>query len=619
VNTTSAFWRSLVALALAIVAGCAAIEQPPAPPAVTAQAEALFAAGDYLGAASAYQELLASPPADPPTAVLKVRLAEALLLAEDYRGARLALAEIDSADPTLLFEARILLARIALAERRPSDALAVLSEPPHEHAAIDLLAAYHGLRGQALHLLGNHIESAREYMLRESYLTDADMIRENQLAIWQSLAMLTVRGLQQLRTAPPPDILSGWMELVEIAKAYQLQPMQLQEQLDLWRQRYPAHPAMADILSVLQARRQEDLLYPQQIGLLLPLGGKYAKAAEAVRDGFLAAYFAHAPRAQQSIRVYDVGSDPTNVLSVYQRAVSEGAELIVGPLDKDAVNILAQQPALPVPTLALNTTDTLFEPPDALFQFSLSPEDEARQVAERTWLDGYVYAAALVPSGAWGERMLSAFQERWQALGGELVDQRSYNPQLNDFSGSIRALLNVDSSDRRHRELEQLFNRNVEFTARRRQDIDFVFLAAYPRQARLIRPQLKFYHAADVPVYATSHVFTGSIDQELDRDLDGVAFADMPWVLAEESSHQGLRVQLEDYITRTGRGLQRLYALGIDAFNVIAALNPLKNYAYERFDGETGSLSMGPSNRLHRQLTWVRFRGGRPVPLEASE
>ncbi len=572
-----------------------------------------------MGAVAAYQELLANPPPGVEPAVLRLRIAEAFLRAEDYRAARLTLAQVESTDPTVLLETRLLLAQISLSERRPSDALSVLGEPPGPETAPELLAAYHGLRGKALHLLNNHLEAAREYVLRESYLTDTEAIQENQLAIWESLAMLTVRGLRQLRTAPPPDILSGWMELVEITKAHQLQPLKLQEQLELWRQRYPTHPAMGDILMTLQARRQEDLLYPQQIGLLVPLSGRFSKAAEAVRDGFLSAYFAHEPRSDQSIRVYDVGSDPTNVLSVYQRAVNEGAELVVGPLDKEAVGILAQQPTLPVPTLALNNADTFFEPAETLFQFGLSPEDEARQVAERTWLDGYVYAAALVPTGAWGERMLAAFRQRWEALGGELVDERSYNPQLNDFSASIRGLLNVDRSDQRHRDLERLFNRNVEFNARRRQDIDFIFLAAYPRQARLIRPQLRFYHAADVPVYATSHVFTGSIDQELDRDLDGVTFPDMPWVLGEDSSHQGLRMQLEDHITRAGRGLQRLYALGIDAYNVIAALNPLKNYAYERFDGETGILSMGPSNRIQRQLTWVRFRGGRPVPLEASE
>jgi hypothetical protein len=65
-----------------------------------------------------------------------------------------------------------------------------------------------------------------------------------------------------------------------------------------------------------------------------------------------------------------------------------------------------------------------------------------------------------------------------------------------------------------------------------------------------------------------------------------------------------------------GNSLQRLYALGIDAYNIIAVLNTLKTYPYERYDGETGSLSLDPKHRVKRQLTWVKFRSGRPVALD---
>jgi hypothetical protein len=173
--------------------------------------------------------------------------------------------------------------------------------------------------------------------------------------------------------------------------------------------------------------------------------------------------------------------------------------------------------------------------------------------------------------------------------------------------------MNIDESQRRYRSLEHLLNEKISFTPRRRQDVDFVFLAAYPRQARQIRPQLKFFYAGDLPVYATSHVYTGNLNQERDRDMDGLAFGDMPWVLSESTTHRNLRTTLDPYISKAGNQLQRLYALGIDAYNIIAALNTLKQYPYERFDGETGSLSLDGKQRIHRQLTWVKFRSGRPV------
>ncbi|UCE89499.1 MAG: penicillin-binding protein activator, partial [Pseudomonadota bacterium] len=93
---------------------------------------------------------------------------------------------------------------------------------------------------------------------------------------------------------------------------------------------------------------------------------------------------------------------------------------------------------------------------------------------------------------------------------------------------------------------------------------------------------------------------------------------DMPWVLTETRAPSALRREVEPYISPAGQSLQRLYALGIDTFNIIAALNPLRRYPYERYDGETGSLSLDTRNRVHRTLTWVRFRSGRPALLDAA-
>lgn len=95
-------------------------------------------------------------------------------------------------------------------------------------------------------------------------------------------------------------------------------------------------------------------------------------------------------------------------------------------------------------------------------------------------------------------------------------------------------------------------------------------------------------------------------------------FGDMPWVLTGNATHRGLRAEIEPYISKAGNRLQRLYALGIDSYNIIAALSPLKKYPYQRYDGETGSLSLDDKQRLQRQLSWVRFRSGRPISLDES-
>ncbi len=583
-----------------------------------AEAEQQFALGEFQQAAQSFIAL-SQQQADPAQRnVYLLRASAAFARADNLYQARQIFKSlrVDTRSRTQVLLSQLVESHIALMERRPGDVLLNLSSAPSASIDAAYLADFHNVRAEAYTMLGNRLETARELVKREKYLTDSLLVEANQKAIWQALAMLSERALLQLRSDPPPDVLSGWMQLVQITKAYQLDPNRLNVAVSRWRQSYPNHPVQAELLEDLMSRRQEDVVTPDNIALLLPLSGKFAKAAEAVQDGVLAAYYSRTSKTPQTVQIYDTNNG-VDILTNYKQALADGAQFIIGPLDKNRIEKLAEHDELPVPTLALNYIEQE-DIPINLFQFGLSPEEEAHQVAERTWLDGHVNAAVLVPIGPWGERVSMAFKTRWEEIGGRVVEQQPYNAARNDYSNPIRMLLNIDDSRRRYRSIANLSNQDLKYTPRRRQDIDFIFLAAYPRQARQIRPQLKFYHAADLPVYATSHVFTGNLNPERDRDMDGLMFGDMPWVLTGNTSHRGLRTDIEAYISKAGNRLQRLYALGIDSFNIIAALSPLKKYPYQRYDGETGSLSLDAKQRVQRQLTWVRFRSGRPVSLDES-
>jgi len=600
---------------LVLLAGCATGPQRTVDE--LGETEKQFALGEYQQAAQSFLALSQQVDETQRPLVL-LRASAAFARADNLYRARQILKSLqpDPHNPTQVLLVQLTESHIALMERRPGDVLLKLSVAPAASIGAPYLADYYHIRAEAYTMLGNRLETARELVRREQHLSDPVLIEANQQAIWQALAMLSERALQQLRTNPPPDVLSGWMQLVQITKAYQLHPSSLNQAVSRWREAYPNHPVQPALLADLMSRRQEDIVTPNQIAVLLPLSGKFAAAAEAVQDGFLAAYYSRNPKIAQTIQFYDTDSG-TDILTLYKQAVNDGAQFVIGPLDKTRIEQLAESEDLPVPTLALNYIEREEVPPK-LFQFGLSPEEEAYQVAERTWLDGHVNAAVLVPTGPWGERVATAFKTRWEEIGGNVVELQTYNAARNDYSNPIRMLLNIDESERRYRSLANLLNQNLKFTARRRQDIDFIFLAAYPLQGRQIRPQLKFYHATDLPVYATSHVFTGNLNPERDRDMDGLVFGDMPWVLTGNTTHRGLRTEIEPYISAAGNRLQRLYALGIDSYNIIAALSPLKQYPYQRYDGETGSLSLDAKQRLHRQLTWVRFRSGRPVSLDEA-
>ena len=581
------------------------------------EAEQQFLQGNYTEAARQFTALSAQASAN--TRIeLRLRAAAAMARANLIPQARetLGAVEIEQRNLHQIFLYHLSEAHLAITERRPNDIFTVLKQRPPRKTKKIYHAEYHKLRAEAFTMQGNRLETARELVTREIYLSDSELIRKNQSAIWEALATMSTRALQQLRTAPPPNTLSGWMHLVQIAKSFQLDPTKLKTELDRWKKYYPKHPVSNEFLTGLSTRSLDDVSHPSHIALLLPLSSKFATAAEAVRDGFLAAYYSTGGHKVESIKIYDVGDDPSAVIDVYDKAISEGAQFVVGPLDKEAVTKLLDEEPLPVPTLALNYAVEDNNSPNNLYQFGLSPEEEARQVAERTWLDGYVNAAAIIPSGPWGERVYQAFKTRWELMGGQIVATQNYDPTKNDFSVPLRTLLDIDDSQARYRKLATAVKKPVKYTPRRRMDIDFIFLAAFPNQARAIRPQLKFFHATDVPVYSTSHIFTGNLNPEKDRDMDDMVFGDMPWVLAETTAHRSLRTDIEHHISSAGNSFQRLYALGIDAFSILGALRPLRNYSYERYDGETGSLSLDEQQRVQRQLTWVKFRSGQPTSLD---
>ena len=59
----------------------------------------------------------------------------------------------------------------------------------------------------------------------------------------------------------------------------------------------------------------------------------------------------------------------------------------------------------------------------------------------------------------------------------------------------------------------------------------------------------------------------------------------------------------------------RFFAFGYDAMRIAAALQ--HGGAINR-EGLTGTLSIDAQGRVHRELEWVRIKGGAPVPLDPA-
>jgi outer membrane PBP1 activator LpoA protein len=605
------------------LAGCAAT--PPAPSATAPdvqakQARAAAAEGDYATAAQRFLDSAALSK-DASRSEYLLSAAEAFQHAGSAEQARQTLQQLpgEVLDAGQYARRQLVAASLDMSEHNPRAAVDSLRPALRQGVPPSQAAAVHELRAVAYRQLGNYLEAARERVALAPLLTDPAAVHGNEQALWQSLMSLSGTALEALRTAPPPDTLSGWLELAAIAKSALTQPEAVAGRIKDWRARYPQHPVSPELLASLQPPPAEPLRRPGHIAVLLPLSGAIAPSAEAIRDGFLAAYEQRPDHHdyQPEIRFYD-STGIADIAQLYTQAIRDGAEFVVGPLEKDAIAKLRSSNAITAPTLALNYADSNDPAPDQLFQFGLAPEDEARMAAERAWLEGHQRALTIAPDGDWGKRTLRAFTDYWQQLGGAVVASQSYGAGAGGFLTPLRRLLNIDASEARARELRALLQTDIKFEPHRRHDADFIFMLALPREARQIPPQLKFLYAGDLPIYATSHVFDGRVDAARDRDLDGVTFTDIPWLLTPQQFP--LREQTRQLWPDTADTYARLYALGVDAYRLIPYLDKLRTSPYDEFPGATGRLVIDHNNRIRRILLWARFSGGTPrlQPLAAA-
>ena len=137
-----------------------------------------------------------------------------------------------------------------------------------------------------------------------------------------------------------------------------------------------------------------------------------------------------------------------------------------------------------------------------------------------------------------------------------------------------------------------------------------VFIAGNPRQARLIKPQLKFHYAKDLPVYATSSISSGVIDQDADRDLNEILFVDTPWALDHENNadYQQVRQNWPDQSQR----FAKFFALGLDAYRLIPALRQLLINPEQQLALNSGKVNVDKNGRVHRELLLAIFERGQP-------
>jgi outer membrane PBP1 activator LpoA protein len=542
---------------------------------------------------------------------------EQWLDAGDGRRARTALRDVERPDSgSLLWLWSADVAALALWEGRPDDAMELLEPLSRQVLPQADRLRVEALKADAWFQLDEPARAVDLYMQRENWLDDDAGLERNRQRLWAGLGVSDAQQLREAALVASDPTARGWLSLGLLAVSTGQQGIGWGNGVVRWQDANPTHPA-SGVLAGLALPDRELVDYPRQVALLLPLSGNNASAGKAIQNGFFGAYFSAAESLQddQLIRVYDATA-PGGASAAYSRAVEDGAEFVVGPLLRSNVTELGAEGLLPVPVLSLNYLPDNIEAPSGFYQFALAPEDEARSAAARAIADGAQHAVAMYPNNDWGRRVAAGFADEFAAGGGELLAHRSYQPSGQDFSAEIEGLMGLSQSVQRYQRLRANIGGPLQFDPRRRQDVDAIFLAADAKAGRLIKSQLKFHYSGDLPVYATSFVY--SMDGRSDSDLNGVMFADTPWIIEPPSWISDFPEIYRQYWPGEKR-LTRLHAMGYDAYQLVAALYSSQGALRDDIVGATGRLYIAADGRVHRKLAWARFERGQLVALPDTE
>jgi uncharacterized protein len=413
-------------------------------------------------------------------------------------------------------------------------------------------------------------------------------------ALWGHLS--SVGSIEaQARARSSRDHARGWWQLAHELRTSPTLAEQ-RRRLDRWLQAWPDHPGSGHLPTRLQALRDAQ---PQsrRIGLLLPLSGPLGRAGRAVRDGFIASYLHHRDDVAYGINVYDAAAEP--IATVYERALLDDNDLLIGPLTKESVaelNLLDPE----IPVLALNYLDEQIAAPN-LLQIGLAIEDEAYTLTR--WLEDAGMRRVLLFQSRddWSVRASRAVAETWP----DPLEVQTLE-DIRTVTESVGVAMRVAESRQRHSDLQSLLGEPIEFSPRARGDVDAIVALVTALEAAALVPALRFHFADGIPVFATSQTVRGLASNRL-GGLNRFHVSELPWFVNDDPAYP----DLDDAFDLDGNGFVSLYALGVDAFRLADRVSLLLAGTVTGLRGATGELDVLPDGRIQRLLARTEIVGGR--------
>lgn len=412
---------------------------------------------------------------------------------------------------------------------------------------------------------------------------------DNQLAIeyqiWQALKSIPAAKRDEMMAASDTsNALKGWLEFVQTT---QLHPA--------WQK-----PALEDIERFnpdalynqhLTQALVDQLLIPKkihQVAVLLPLTGPYQSIGLQIRNGIIRNQLQNAPDTQ--LTFYNT-AQTDQIESVYQSAKQNGADRIIGPLQKQNIEQLAKYADQSM--IALNDVT-------AIPHFDFISNSEALQIATKLCRKHYRNIGILTSSNPSDSQLAIQISQLWKQEPGHKLTLKTYpakHPRLREALGSV---INETQSQARKNNLRWLLKEKLYFTPRTRQDLDAIVLLGNTQQVAVFQPQFEFFELK-LPVYGSSKLTPAKLGSTApNKDMENVIFPSFRAALIQTNL------------------TSKLEAFGWDSFT-LATKQYLLGPKICLNDGMTGRLSR-EENTFDYQLIWAKYNHkGIAVPLKKEE
>ncbi|ELA6771448.1 penicillin-binding protein activator [Vibrio alginolyticus] len=462
---------------------------------------------------------------------------------------------------------------------------------------------YYLMRADAYQGLNQAFEANRQLVAFGQYSSSAEQ-REISSRIWINFGSYSEYELTSLETEPNEDVLDGWLQLAIYAKTLSGNLSQLKNTLERWLNENPSHPAAIYTPEEIQNILSLDIVKPNNTALLLPLTGKFSPQAQLIRDGFVFAMMNDRNR-DPSATLTVIDTNAYNADQIKQRLINENIDFVVGPLEKENVELLhttmdGSENGPTIPALALNIPEDV-QPDSNICYLALSPEQEAAQAAKHLFSEGYNFPLILAPKGSFGERVTEAFNKEWRKYSSNKV-AASYFGDKRQLQKDINEVFGLQESKQRIAQMQSLMRIKLETQPRSRRDVDAVYIVARSTELTLIKPFIEVAINPDAKapqIFSSSRSNSGGATYE---DLTGIIYSDIPLLIDPDPS---VTAEMNELWSEQSNMEKRLKALGMDAYKLIGELPQMKVVPGYSVGGQTGILSIDNNCVVQRELSWA--------------